>query len=58
MTITKEEFEKYEKAQISSISNMVDIHDIEVKSGLSQDKIFEIMKNYDSLFKKCLISMM
>ena len=49
MDITKEEFEKYEKARMSGVTNMFDIHNVEILSGLMRDKIFEIMKNYNVL---------
>jgi len=49
MTITKEEFEKYEKARLSGVRNMFDVRDVELKSGLTRDRIFEIMRSYNML---------
>ena len=49
MVVSKEEFERYEKAQLSGIRNMFDVRDVELKSGLTRDKIFEIMRKYDIL---------
>ena len=47
MTITKEEFEKYERVRFK-----FRIEYIEVKTGLNRNKILEIMKTYNTLLEK------
>jgi len=50
--ITKEEFKAFEAVRSSGVTNMFDVVTVQKLSGLSQEKIFEIMKTYDELLKK------
>lgn len=52
--ITPEEFGAYEGVRHSGVTNMFNIKVVEQISGLSQEKILEIMKNYEQLRKKYL----
>lgn len=49
MNITKEEFKEYEQVRSSGVTNMWNVKLVCEISGLSQDVIMEIMKNYESL---------
>jgi len=49
--ITKEEFESYEVVRNSGITNMYMITLVSELSGLSKDKIKEIMETYGELMK-------
>lgn len=49
--ITKEDFQAYLKAQNSGKTNMFDLRNVVKLSGLSREKILEIMTNYRE-FKK------
>jgi hypothetical protein len=46
--ITKEDFEKYVKVQMSGVTNMFAVNTVSELSGLEKEKIFDIMKNYGS----------
>ena len=50
--ITKKEFEEYERVRASGVTNMFDVRTVERLSGLSREKIFQIMKEYGNLNKK------
>jgi hypothetical protein len=50
--ITKEEFEAYEKVRRSGVTNMYAVNVVSSYSGLSKNKIIDIMKNYDALMKQ------
>lgn len=50
--ITKEEFLTYEEVRKSGKTNMILVNIVESLSGLSREKIFEIMKSYSSLREK------
>lgn len=52
MNITQEEFDAYVKVQMSGVTNMFNVSVVSDYSGLSRDKIIEIMSNYDTLAKK------
>jgi len=52
--ITKEEFLAYEEVRVSGKTNMFDIRNVEMLSGLSRKKIIEIIKNYGILKEKYL----
>lgn len=54
MEITKEEFKKYEDVRISGVTNMFDVSRVQGLSGLSGEKIKQIMKEYSALKKKNL----
>ena len=51
MTITKKEFEKYERVRMSAVTNMWDVKVVERLSGLNRNKILEIIENYTMLAK-------
>ncbi len=44
--ITKEDFQAYLKVQSSGKTNMFDLRNVVKLSGLSREKILEIMTNY------------
>ena len=50
--ITQEEFDAYVKVQMSGVTNMFNVSVVSDYSGLSRDKIIEIMSNYDTLAKR------
>jgi hypothetical protein len=52
--ITKEEFLAYEEVRVSGKTNMFDVRNVEMLSGLSRKKIIEIIKNYGILKEKYL----
>ncbi|TLX65889.1 MAG: hypothetical protein E6L03_10440 [Thaumarchaeota archaeon] len=49
--ITKEEFQAYVAVQYSGVTNMFNVGLVSELSDLSRNKIFSIMKNYDTLRK-------
>ncbi len=49
--ITKEDFQAYLKVQSSGKTNMFDLRNVVKLSGLSREKILEIMTNY-RIYKK------
>ena len=49
MSITQEEFDAYVEVQMSGVTNMFNVSVVSDYSGLSREKIIEIMSNYDSL---------
>jgi hypothetical protein len=52
MEITKKDFEAYEEVRSSGVTNMFAVTTVSQLSGLSKDKILEIMKTYEGLMKK------
>jgi len=52
MNITQEEFDAYVKVQMSGVTNMFNVSVVSDYSGLSRDKIIEIMSNYNTLAEK------
>jgi hypothetical protein len=50
--ITKEEFQAYEDVRSSGITNMFDVKTVQALSGLSREKILEIMETYSKLMKQ------
>ena len=52
--ITKEEFEAYESVRESGVTNMFALTTVMELSGLSKEKILDIMKDYVNLSKKHL----
>lgn len=46
MNITKADFDRYEAARLSGVTNMYDTRAVEERSGLMREQIFDIMKNY------------
>ena len=49
MNITQEEFDAYVDVQMSGITNMFNVSVVSDYSGLSREKIIDIMSNYDIL---------
>ncbi len=50
--ITEEQFAAYEKVRSSGVTNMFNIRNVTVLSGLSKDVIFDIIANYNELSTK------
>ena len=50
--ITQDDFNSYEKVRESGVTNMMAVNTVSDYSGLSRDKIINIMKNYGSLHEK------
>lgn len=54
MEITKEQFMAYEDVRVSGVTNMWAVDYVSELSGLDEDTIMIIMKNYGALAKKYL----
>ena len=52
--VTKQDFEAYYQVQMSGATNMFDVRMVEQLSGLSREKIVDIMSHY-SKYKKIWI---
>ena len=52
MNITQEEFDAYEDVRQSGVTNMFNVSVVSDYSGLSKEKIIEIMSNYNTLADK------
>jgi len=52
MNITQDEFNAYEDVRQSGVTNMFNVSVVSDYSGLSRDKIIEIMKNYETLYAR------
>jgi len=52
VNITQDEFDAYEDVRISGVTNMFNVSVVSDYSGLSKEKIIEIMSNYEILNKK------
>ena len=52
--ISEKEFLKYEAVRKGGLTNMLNIQNIMALSGLSREKVTEIMKNYRELAEKYL----
>ena len=50
--ITQEDFQAYEDVRQSGVTNMFAVSTVSDYSGLSKDKIVNIMKNYSALSDK------
>ena len=50
--ISKEDFITYEKVRMSGVTNMYHISAVMELSGLSREKVLQIMKEYSNLMKK------
>lgn len=50
--ITKEEFEAFVRVRDSGVTNMFDVKVVSRYTGLSGDKIFDIIMNFDILCEK------
>lgn len=47
--ITKEQFQAYENVRVSGLTNMFNITNVGMLSGLDRETILCIMKNYEEL---------
>jgi hypothetical protein len=52
MKITKQDFLAYQEVQFSGATNMFEVATVSKLSGLSREKIVDIMKNYSAYAKK------
>ena len=52
VNITQDEFDAYEDVRISGVTNMFNVSVVSDYSGLSKEKIIEIMTNYEILNNK------
>jgi hypothetical protein len=52
VSITQDEFNAYEDVRESGVTNMFNVSVVSDYSGLSKEKIIEIMSNYDILYNK------
>jgi Pyruvate/2-oxoacid:ferredoxin oxidoreductase gamma subunit len=52
VNITKKDFQKYVEVQMSGKTNMMAIGTVSALTGLSRDKVLNIMQNYSALDKK------
>ena len=52
VNITQDEFDAYEDVRVSGVTNMFNVSVVSDYSGLSKEKIIEIMTNYEILNKK------
>ena len=50
--ITKKQFNRYEGVRLSGATNMFDVRNVKVLSGLNKEQIMVIMKNYGQLKEK------
>lgn len=51
MTVSKEEYQAYEKVRVSGVTNMFALKTVMALSGLSREKVIEVMDNYGELMK-------
>ena len=49
MNITQDEFAAYEDVRVSGVTNMFNVSVVSDYSGLSREKIIDIMSNYQTL---------
>ena len=52
VNITQDEFDAYEDVRISGVTNMFNVSVVSDYSGLSREKIIDIMTNYEILNNK------
>jgi len=52
LEITKEQFAAYVRVQMSGVTNMFDVRNVTVLTGLDKKQIMEIMSNYGELEEK------
>lgn len=45
--MTREKFQKYRAVQVSGLTNMFDVKNVEKLTGLEEEEILDIMENYD-----------
>ena len=52
MKITKTQFNRYEGCRLSGATNMFDVRNVTMLTGLNKDQIMYIMENYSELQEK------
>ena len=52
VNVTQDEFNAYEDVRESGVTNMFNVSGVSDYSGLSKEKIIEIMSNYEILYNK------
>ena len=52
INISKEDFEEYVECQKEGLTNMFNLSNVELITGLSKDKIKTIIKHYEELEKE------
>ena len=50
--ITKTQFNRYEGCRLSGATNMFDLNNVKMLTGLNKEQVLAIMENYDVLSKK------
>ena len=50
--ITKTQFNRYEGCRLSGATNMFDLTNVKLLTGLNKEQVLAIMENYDELYKK------
>ena len=50
--ITKTQFNRYEGCRLSGATNMFDVRNVTMLTGLNKDQIMYIMENYSELQEK------
>ena len=50
--ITKKQFESYEAVRVSGVTNMFDVRNVQMCSGLDKETIIAIMQQYKTLMEK------
>ena len=50
--ITKAQFNRYEGCRLSGATNMFDLTNVKMITGLNEEQIICIMENYNKLIKK------
>lgn len=50
--VTKEQFDRYEEVRVGGRTNMFDVRNVELLSGLDRKTIYLIMDNYRELADK------
>ena len=56
--ITNEDFRKYEAVRVSGVCNMFHIKYVQKESGLTKEKILDIMKNYNKYLNQFISKQM
>ena len=50
--ITKAQFNRYEGCRLSGATNMFDLKNVKMLTGLDKEQVITIMENYNELEKK------
>jgi len=50
--ITKTQFNRYEGCRLSGATNMFDLTNVKLLTGLNKEQVIAIMENYDGLKEK------